>query len=586
MDKARKAGLPARFRVFRCGLLPLIVLLLVPQWAFARQLHIQRFDAQITVNPDASIDVNETIDIQFVGEWHGIYRTIPVDYTTHEGFNFTIFLDQISATGPDGEHLKVEIQKQGYSKRLKIYVPDAVDTSKVITLHYRALSALRFFPDHDELYWNVTGDQWDVPLHGATARIELPSGTTGIRTAVFTGVYGARAEDATSEVAGNLVRIETTKSLGFHEGLTAVVGWDKGFVREPTTMDSIVLFLRANWIIFLPFVALAVMLWLWWTRGRDPRGQPISVQYDPPDQLTPGETGTLVDNQAAMRDITATLVDLAVKGYLIIEQSDVSHLLGLTHSKEYTFHRKKPPEQWLNAKPHEAVMLTALFDSGSRPDVKLSELQNHFYVNLPRIRDAIFNALVTDGYYLHRPDQVRQTYTAIGIILGVVIAAAGASVGQNWGVSQTAAILSGILTGVVIIAVGWFMPARTILGARTYEKALGFEDFLGHVEGDRLARIVNSPELFEKFLPYAMALRVEKKWVQAFSGIAMQPPSWYQGPYGTGGYSPIFLVNDLNMMSVSAGSTMASSPRSSGGSGFGGGGFSGGGGGGGGGGGF
>jgi uncharacterized membrane protein len=115
---------------------------------------------------------------------------------------------------------------------------------------------------------------------------------------------------------------------------------------------------------------------------------------------------------------------------------------------------------------------------------------------------------------------------------------------------------------------------------------LGFEDFLSRVEKDQIARLQTTPELFEKFLPYAMALGVEKKWAQAFSGIAMQPPSWYQGSYGAG-FQPYFLVNSLNMMSMQTGSVMASSPRSSsGGSGFGGGGGSGGGFGGGGGGGF
>ena len=129
------------------------------------------------------------------------------------------------------------------------------------------------------------------------------------------------------------------------------------------------------------------------------------------------------------------------------------------------------------------------------------------------------------------------------------------------------------------------MSARTITGQRALEKVLGFEDFLGRTQKDQIERLQTNPELFEKFLPYAMALHVEKKWVQAFSGIAMQPPAWYQGSYG-GGFMPYLLVNDLNMMSTQAGTTMASSPRSSGGSGFGGGGMSGGGFGGGGGGGF
>jgi uncharacterized membrane protein len=156
---------------------------------------------------------------------------------------------------------------------------------------------------------------------------------------------------------------------------------------------------------------------------------------------------------------------------------------------------------------------------------------------------------------------------------------------RMFGVAQLTVIVAGVATGLVICGFGYFMPARTITGARTLEKVLGFEDFLGRVEEDRFERVVKTPQMFEKFLPYAMALHVEKKWVQAFADIYREPPNWYRGPYG-GAFTPYFLVNDLDMMSARAGTVMASSPRSSGGSGFGGGGFSGGGFGGGGGGGF
>ena len=555
--------------------------------AAARELKIQNFESLVTVNRDGTLDVSETISATFIGEWHGIYRTIPIEYSTAQGLNYTLFLTDIIATDESGNRFKLEISRQGPNERFKIYVPDAVNASRTVVLHYHVLDGLRFFPDHDELYWNVTGSSWDVPLQAASAEIDLPDGATGIRTLAFTGAYGSNSQDADIVEAANHITVRTRHSLRFHEGLTAVIGWDKGLVREPTTADLIWLYLRSNWILILPFIAFGIMFWLWWTRGRDPRLQPISVQYEPPDKLTPGEVGTLVDSSAAMRDITATIVDLAVKGYLMIEQVEQDQLLGLLHHKEYIFHMKKPATEWKDVRPHELEMLGALFDDGARDTVKLSELQNHFYVHLPKIRDCIFDALVTDGYYLHRPDRVRASYLAGGVVVGIIIVALGVSYGATHGIAPLSCFVAGIGSAAAICGFGWFMPARTMTGARTLEKVLGFEDFLGRVEGDRLDRIVKTPELFEKFLPYAMALQVEKKWVQAFSGIAMQPPNWYQGPYGAGFY-PYLLVNDLNVMSHAAGSTFASAPRSSSGaSGFGGGGgFSGGGFGGGGGGGF
>ena len=555
---------------------------------FARSLAIQKFDSVVTVNTDGTLDVSETILVHFTGEWHGIYRTIPVSYTTAQGFNYSLLLDHITATDDTGTPLKCEVSRQGDYKQFKIYVPDAVDATRTVILHYRVVDGLRFFADHDELYWNVTGDRWDDPLPVVSAEIDLPAGTTGIHSLAFTGSYGSTAQDANISVSENKVIIETRHSLGFHQGLTVVVGWDKGFVHEPTAFDKTILFLRSNWILFVPVIAFAVMIWLWWSFGRDPRRQPIAVQYEPPDKLTPGEAGTLVDNAAAMRDITATLVDLAVKGYLTIQQIDQSQMLGLMHHKDHIFQMKKPATSWTDARPHEEEMLTGLFDGGQRDSVKLSELRNSFYVNLPVIRERIFDALIGDGYYLHRPDVVRNGFVVGGIIIGIFVAIFGARLLSD--VTGASAIVSGVATAAIIVGFGWFMPARTITGARAYEKVLGFEDFLRHTESDQIARIVKTPEMFEKFLPYAMALHVESNWAKAFSGIAMQPPQWYQGSYATG-YYPYLLVNDLNFMSMSAASSFASSPRSSGGgfaggSGFGGGGFSGGGFGGGGGGGF
>jgi uncharacterized membrane protein len=569
------------------ALLCLLLWVVLP--ASARQLTIRNFDAQVEVHPDATIEVTEFIEARFTGEWHGIYRFIPVEYTTPQGFNYRLFLEPLSITDENANPLKYEISEERGNKKFKIYVPGAVDATRTIVIHYRVLDGLRFFQDHDELYWNLTGNEWEVPIERATGRVELPAGVTGIRTLAFTGAYGSRGQDADITTEGNVVKFLVRHPLSFHEGLTCVVGWDKGVVHEPGPLAQAMLFLRSNWPLAIPIGVFFIMFWLWWTRGRDPRPQAIAVQYEPPDKLTPAEAGTLVDNEAAIRDITATIVDLGVKGYIVIEQQQKDQLLGLMHSKEYVFHLKKPPAEWKDLRAHEVEMMAALFDGGSRDSVKLSELQNHFYTHLPSIRDRIFDALIADNYYLHRPDKVRQTYLGAGIVIGLLIIWASGPIGRSIGIAPLTAIVTGIATGLIICIFGWFMPARTITGARALEKVLGFEDFLGHVESDRFERVVKTLDMFEKFLPYAMALHVEKKWVQAFASIAMQPPQWYQGAYGPG-FNPVFLVNDLNMMSSSAGNAMSSSPRSSGGSfggsGFGGGGFSGGGGGGGGGGGF
>ena len=142
---------------------------------------------------------------------------------------------------------------------------------RTIHLHYQVRNGLKFFEDHDELYWNVTGDEWDVPVGNASAQILLPPGVTGMRTNAFTGiVWLARAERG-RQASENTVEVSMLRPLAFHEGLTVVVGWDKGFVKEPGTGDLIEQFLASNWPLFFPIPVFLFMFWLWYTRGRDPR---------------------------------------------------------------------------------------------------------------------------------------------------------------------------------------------------------------------------------------------------------------------------------------------------------------------------
>jgi uncharacterized membrane protein len=557
--------------------------------AQARELRIEKFSSEIVVSPNGSIDVTETITARFIGgPWHGLYRSIPVEYVTPQGLNYTLFLNVKNITDSNGNKLKFEAGRERHYRKLKIYVPNADNTTQTISIEYTVSDALRFFEDHDELYWNVTGDEWDIPIQSADARIVLPEGTTNIRANVFTGSYRSTAHNADAEIAGNGVEVHTRDPLRYHEGLTVAVAFDKGFVHEPTAIDKFSLFLRSNWPLGLPLLAFVIMFYLWWTQGRDPRLRPIAAQYEPPDQLTPGEAGTLIDNSADMRDITSSIVDLAVRGYMVIEEHQKDRMLGLVHDKDYNFILKKERSEWSTLKAHEQVLLNGFFTMGTAGEtVSMSSLENRFYKNLPEIKSRIFESLVTHGYYRRRPDSVRASYLGIGVVVGLLLAWGGNSIASSMGMAPLTFIIAGILTGAVICGFGWFMPAHTEQGARAMEGVLGFEDFLNHVESDRFNRTIRTPQMFEKFLPFAMALGVEKNWSKAFQGIMTQPPDWYRGAYGPNFY-PMMFTSDLNSMSSRASSVMASAPRSSGGSGFGGGGggFSGGGFGGGGGGGF
>ena len=536
--------------------------------AAARTLRIRDFHAELLVLPDSSLDVTETIRVDFEGAWHGIYRTIPVEYAGPGGFNYSLFLADISATEPGGSPLRIEKQRSGGNLQLKISVPAAEDTSRTITLHYLVRDGLRFFEDHDELYWNVTGTGWDVPIESASAHVIVPVGVTGLRAANYTGFLGSRSQDARVDILGTNIDIRAQRPLAFHEGLTVVAGWDKGFVHEPGGSEKIAQFLESNWPLFFPGGVFFLMLWLFYARGRDPRVGAIAVQYEPPAGLSPGEAGALVDNQAGIRDITATLVDLAVRGFITIEEKEVSHLMGLYSNKDYVFHLNKKPAEWSGAKSHELLLLNGIFTSmpiaglGVREEVALSELQNRFYKNLPGIRRAIFDSLVEHGYFAHRPDTVRQAYLLVAGVTGALLYLFGQYLAQHTGMQAQTYSVAAILTGGVIAGFGWFMPTRTVDGVRALHDTLGFENFLSHVEGPHLARTPQSPANFEKYLPFAIALGVEKKWVGAFDGM-LQQPSWYQTT-GTAVFHPVGFVYSLDQMTARTGQVMASAPRSSG----------------------
>jgi uncharacterized membrane protein YgcG len=619
-------------------ILPLLLACLTaPVAAQQRSIALERFHADIRVQEDGYTEVAETLDIRFDGSWNGVFREVSLRHETAQGRRQRLRLEVQEVTDGQGRPLQYESNREGMTQSLQIWVPGAVDATRRVVVRYRVPNALRFFDDathreggHDELYWNVTGNDWEMPIHSASARITLPAAVRDVEAWAYTGPAGSDESAARVQVAGNVVSVQATRAFAAFEGLTVSAAWAPGAVDRAAAAAAarggfLERLLATPWPMLLPGLALFFGFRSWKRHGREPRRRSISVAYEPPPGLSPAEVGTLVDHQAEMHDLTSTVVDLAVRGYVVIEEVETKRFFGLSTSTDYVFHMRRAPESWDTLAPHEKQYLLGIFarqagvpydvgragqafvqaltsarekgkrfdpqafqqqlmteqltDPGAyRESVKLSELQNRFYKHLTGIRNAVYDRLVEQGYYRRRPDQagtINFIFVVALFVAGVftLIMAGNGEILLDW---RWAA--AGFGSAILILAVfGSRMKARTEAGVRALEQALGFREFLSRVESDRYRRMITSPEMFERFLPHAMAFRVEKRWARAFEHLYTTPPNWYRSNSGAPFRASAF-ASGMHRMSSQAGRTMSSSPSGSGGGGSSGGGSGGGGG--------
>jgi uncharacterized membrane protein len=557
-------------------MLAVVLLLAFSLPALARSLRVTEFATTIHVEEDGSARVTEQITYVFTGQYQGIYRNIPVDYPGPAGSNYTLFIKLEGVTDENGAKLKYEKKtSDGYFK-LKVYVPGASNSTRTVSIEYSVSNGMRFFEDHDEFYWNVTGNDSPVPIESASATIFFPPNTSGeLRAQAFQGVYGS-SDRAKASVEGPSASFAATGPLPMHGGLTADVYIPKGLLHEPSALARFFRFVRSNPVLTLPIWSFAVMFALWWVKGRDPDpGISVAPMYEPPEQMGPAEVGTLIDDSVDSRDITCVLVDMAVRGYVKIVETQ--HKGFLSNSKDYEFHLLKDSSQWSELTDYERAMLQQVFSGGQV--TLLSNLRNHFYTSLPMIKSEIMSALKSKGMYTLDPDSA-MGYWGLGLLMVALPYAALQVMGvADFLSSLPIAIGCGLVALAIIVIIGKQLTATSLKGARTRVQILGFQEFMNRVDADRLKRM--PPDTFEKFLPYAMALGVEHRWAKAFEGIIQNPPSWYQSSDGHM-FSTFYFVNSLGSMAQTASSTFVSAPRaSSSGSGWsgggGGGGFSGGG---------
>jgi uncharacterized membrane protein len=301
--------------------------------------------------------------------------------------------------------------------------------------------------------------------------------------------------------------------------------------------------------------------------------------YEPPKGLTPAEAGTLLEDAIEARDITSTVIDLAVKGYIkIIEQAE--KVLFITH-RDYILRLVKPRHEWQDLAAHELEVLNNIFPEVTAEETTLSSLKERFYVALPSIRKEIMDSLNSKNLYSTDPDSAKGL-ALVGVLV-IVLPFLWLQMTGKISLFNSPTVLGGgvVLSVLIVFLFGRKLAAKTVRGARARVECLGFKEFMTRVDGDRIKRM--PPDTFEKFLPYAMAFGVEHYWAKAFEGLLTEPPTWYVGSgYGTPGmmWTPLMFTSAMNTFTTSAYQSFSAAPQaSSSGSGFGSGGSFGGGGG-------
>lgn len=514
----------------------LVVIIICPVQARAEQ--INDFQVKININNDGTINVVEKIVYDFDGLYrHGIYRIIPYTKINNQNKRFKMDFKIGSVTDEEENRYPFTISDADYKLTIKIGDPNKTITGiHTYLINYQVAGALTYFSDHDELYWNATGNDWTVDIQQSQAAITLPENTPAenIKLTCYTGFSGSREKNCSASYNDGAADFKTSQLLSAGQGLTVILGFPKNIVAilEPkeiipftnTFLGKIVIFflilLGIFWYIIYP-------LWLpirWWFRGRDPKVKLKAVRawYDPPKtrdgrSLTPAETGILVDESVDNRDIFATIVDLARRGYFKIVEKK---------KNDFSFIKRKDYLDDQSLQLFEQELLMEIFKD--KDDIKIKELK--LYYPIEKIKQMIYKGMIKEGFFPADPHQIRIFY----------------------GVITTLALFTLNFPLVVSSLIfGRIMAKKTVYGKEQANVAKSLFNFLTSQKRQlEFQAKTNLPDgrqvFFEKLLPYAVAFGVERVWAKRFTNMNLRQPDWYQ-TYDGRAFSILYFTNSLNL---------------------------------------
>lgn len=607
---------------------------------------ITSFTSDISISEDAGITVTETITAVVQGDKikRGIYRDIPTILSGSHGLRRATPLEilEVSRNGrPSAYHTERQGDAAGtiriYFGEKNAFLPQGLHSFQIT---YRSSGQLRYFATHDELYWNVTGNAWEFSIEKASCTVRLPDGSHLVQQAAYTGHKGAQGRDFQVDLDNlNSPIFTTTRPLHPGHGLTIAVAWPKGHVPEPAIGQEVAFLFRANASTVIGLCGVLLLLGYyvitWQAKGRDPQQGVIIPRFHPPANLSPAAMRVIMRMGFDHKAFAAAIVNMAVKGFLTISESKS----GL--SKTFTLSRTEISKEDAGLSRGESILAASLLD-GMQTQVELSRTSQgalkkahdglqqllsleHEKVHFLKNQKYIFiggalTLMTLGGMALFAPIpelagfmSVWLSIWTVGVVF-LVSSAVSAWRAGGWGSATflslfalpftlgelfglgTYAYATSIPSALAMLAmIGLnalfyvLMKAPTFEGRRLMDEIEGFRMYLNVAEQDRLEVLHApdvTPDVFERYLPYAMALDVENQWARRFENAlsrtgraaATYHPAWYRGTS--------FSTNSIGTFTGTFAGSFAGTLSSSTSSGSGGGGSSGGGGGGGGGGGW
>jgi Predicted membrane protein (DUF2207) len=532
---------------FRLSLVLIVVAaLLVPLSAvYAKSVAWQRYDVDATVQTNGDLRMVETQEIYFDGgPFTSGFAKIPQD----GGDSITDISIAENGTAYTSSDSQSDYTFTSYYDSgdlvVEWFFPATSNEARTFSLSYLVTGAVRQYDTGDKVRIAAIGPDFEYPIESSTVTVHLPPGADLINDP---DSIGAPVDWQTS-LDNRTVTFTSTRAINPNEGIGIELIFRHGAITGPipawqaeqdfseTTQPWINLGIWGVSIALLLAVP-GVLYLVWHMFGRDPNPN-LTPDYiaEPPSDLAPGLVGILGDEKADMRDVTATLVDMARRGLVIFEEGQVTGAFATT-AKKYTLRKTGASA---NMRPYESQLLTAVF--GPSEAVELSYMRDAFFTALPQIERAMYDEVVSAGLFRSNPESARSSYRGFGVlmIIGGVLAGCGLSTAFGTLTDSIICLAIPIFTfGLGLVALSGAMPARTRKGADETAKWRAFQKYLGNLQQykgtDRAA------EQFEKFLPYAIAFGLERRFVNAFTAAPataapMRPvpiPMWYR-PYSTG----------------------------------------------------